>query len=116
MKKEKALDVFLTFLEEEVFSKADYQDYWLGALSLSLFRPALLLLLKNYDPILKLSGALNDNDEIDLDKLNDALNYAFDKQPTFPFDFKKYLPYLNFKSTFTQADAAELMKRLRASK
>ena len=116
MKKEKAFDVFLQFMEDEVLAKSSDLDFWLGALSLSLFKPALLQMMKGYEPMLKLSGVLNDEDDIDLDKLNDALNYAFGKKPQLHVDFKEHIPFLNFKSTFTQADAAELMKRLRESK
>lgn len=116
MKKDKALDVFLQFMEDEVLSKSGDLDFWLGALSLALFKPAILIKIKGYEPMMKLSGVLNDEDDIDLDKLNEALNYAFSKKPQLHVDFREYVPFLNFKSTFTQTDAAELMKRLHEAK
>lgn len=114
MKKDKAIDVFLAYLEEEVLAKSSDVDYWLGAFSLCLFKPAIVKKLESYEPFLKMAGALSEEGDIDLDRLNEALGYAFSKKPQFSVDFQQYIPYLNFSSNFTKDfDYKEIMKRLR---
>lgn len=116
MDKEKFLNTVKEFLKCSVLSKAGEWNQWAGTFTLSFIKRGVSVWMDDNAASLKKLGVLTADGMIDVDVLEEALEDAFNSQPSVKVDFEEIVPMLQITSTFTKADADRLMQMLREAR
>lgn len=116
MDKDKFLNIVKEFLKCNVLSKAGDWNQWAGTFALSFIKRGVSVWFDEHSDKLKRLGVMTAEGMIDVDILEEALEDAFNAQPSIKVDFEEIVPMLPMVSTFTKADADKLMLMLREQK
>lgn len=113
MNKEKFLDILKEFFKATVLAKAGEWNQWVGTFALSFIKRGITAWLEGKEEALKALGVITPSGCVDIDMLEEALEEAFNAQPSVKVDFEEMVPFLPLVSTFTKSDADRLMVMLR---